>query len=139
MSSRFKLYIYDLAINFAAQVFVLFGGVLSLIFNGLYGLIGWGIFVLIYSVILAKMMQSCMKKGAVFKRYFIIVMLPVNLIAFLVACPFVVVGISQLYIVDNIPVSMNLMTGLVIFLGSVAISLLAVLWNKVIFRQDQLR
>lgn len=31
------------------------------------------------------------------------------------------------------------MTGLVVFLGSVAISLLAVLWNKVIFRQDQLR
>ncbi len=131
-----KLYAYDLAINLAAQVFVLFGGVLSLIFNGPIGLVGWGIFVVIYSFILAKMLQSCMKKGAVFKRYFITVMLPVNIIAFVVACPFVVVGISQLYIVDNIPVSMNIMMGLVIFLGSAVISLLAILWNKVVFRQD---
>ncbi len=132
----FKWYAYDLAINLVAQVFVLFGGVLSFIIIGPYGLIGWGIVVLIYSFILAKMMQSCMKKGAVFKRYFVAVMLPVNIIALLAACPFVVVGISQLYIVDNIPVSMNIVTGLVIFLGSVSISLLAVLWNKVIFRQD---
>lgn len=35
MSSCSKLYIYDLAINFAAQVFVLFAGVISLVFNGL--------------------------------------------------------------------------------------------------------
>ena len=132
----FKWYAYDLAINLVAQVFVLFGGVLSLVFSGFYGLVGWGIFVVIYSFILAKLLQSCMKKGAVFKQYFIAVMLPVNIIALLVACPFVVVGISQLYIMDNIPVSMNIMTGLVIFLGSVVISLLAILWNKVIFRRD---
>ena len=132
----FKWYAYDLAINLAAQVFVLLGGVLSLIIIGLYGLIGWGIVVLIYSFILAKMLQSCMKKGAVFKRYFVAVMLPVNMIALVVACPFVIVGISKLYIVDNIPVSLNIMTGLVIFLGSAVISVLAILWNKVIFRQD---
>ncbi len=132
----FKWYAYDLAINLVAQVFVLFGGVLSLVFSGFYGLMGWGIFVVIYSFILAKMLQSCMKKGAAFKRYFITVMLPVNIIALLVACSFVVVGISQLYIVDNIPISMNIMTGLVIFLGSAVISLLAVLWSKAIFRQD---
>ena len=132
----FKWYAYDLAINLAAQVFVLLGGVLSLIIIGLYGLIGWGIVVLIYSLILAKMMQGCMKKGAVFKRYFVAVMLPVNMIALVVACPFVIVGISRLYIVDNIPVSLNIMTGLVIFLGSAVISVLAILWNKVIFRQD---
>ena len=131
----FKWYAYDAAINLAAQVFILFGGYISL-FLGRIGLVGWATLVIIYSFILAKMMQSCIRKGADFKRYVVFVMLPPNIIALLAALPFIIQGLSELHIVSNVLNGVNLIIGLMIFLGSVAISLLAVFWDKVIFQTD---
>lgn len=123
MPKTFKYYLYDAIINIFAQIFVLFAGYISLIISD-YAIIGWILLVIGYSIILAKMEQSCEKKCAVFKHYVIWVMLPPNIIALVVSSCLLAVGTSSLTL-KNTAVG-----GVLVLIGSITITLLSVFFIR---------
>lgn len=129
MIRSLKLYFFDTIVNILAQVFILFAGCLSLRFGDFY-FWGWIVIVIGYSFVLAKMGRFCeQRKDVPFKHYILGVMLPSNAVALAVSC-------FDCAVVLSMPKYMhiNLMYGLLIFIGSAAITLISVFFNRVALR-----
>lgn len=132
MLKSLKSYAFDTIANILAQVFILFAGVLAVAFGGIsYLFFGWIVMVIGYSFVLAKMGHLCEKrKGVGFGHYILGVMLPSNLIALAVSlCSCAAVLSGPRYLIHH-----NLPTVLLIFIGSAAITLISIFFNRVVLR-----
>ena len=126
MKAFLKTYAADLAINMTAQVIVLFAGCFALLF-GTYTQILWGLLAIGYSVILAKLMRgSVRKRGAKFKPYYAFVLLPPNIVALAVFCRCLL-----------LPTNFERFIGVVVLLGSVSVTLIAVLVNLLVYGREE--
>ncbi len=118
-----RLYAVDAVVNVCAQVFLLLGGFISLFMGNAFLI--WLIILIGYSAILAKMEQVCeRKKETDIWHYIKFVLLPANMIALIAACIIVSAG----YFTGN------LILGIVVFFGSVAITVISVFCNRVLLR-----
>ena len=125
-----KTYTSDCFINIAAQFFILLSGFYALL-CGTFVFICWAIVVIGYAIVLANMEQFCEKrKGADFKHYYVLVLLPANMIALAVSCYYFVFSASAGYL------NGNLIFGLVILAGSLAITLISAVYNRVALHQE---
>ncbi len=132
MLKSLKSYAFDTIANILAQVFILFAGVLAVAFGGFSFLFfGWVVMVIGYSFLLARMGHLCEKrKGVAFGHYFSGVMLPSNVIALAVSCCCCCAVLSG----PRYLIHYNMPLVLLIFIGSAAITLISVFFNRVALR-----
>ncbi len=133
MLKSLKLYAFDTIANVLAQVFILFAGVIAVAFGGFSFLFfGWVAIVIGYSFLLARMGYLCGKRnGVAFGHYILGVMLPSNAIALAAAgcCCAAILSGSRYLIRYNMPLV------LLIFIGSAAITLLSIFFNRIVFAE----
>ena len=129
MKALIKTYISDAAINMFSQLFILLAGCLALL-CGSYTTILWMLFIIGYSFLLAKLSAVCVKKeGNDLRHYFLFVMLPPNVIALAAAC--------GLFVSSVVPGhSLEVLLAVIILGGSVAITMLSLLFNRIVFRRS---
>lgn len=129
MLKLMRSYACDLLINLSAQTLIMFFGLIALL-CGRFAVICWALVVICFAVILAKMEQSCEKKrGTDFKHYLAFVLLPPNIIALAVACNYFVISATA----DHL--KLNLLYGIIILAGSLAITLISTVYSRVALRQ----
>ena len=127
--SRLKLYAADAVLNIAAQIVLLTTGCIAVLF-WISGTVCWSLIVIGYSIMLAHGCEKQLKKGADFMHYLAYVMLPANIFAAAVSCAIMSTMLSAP------PPRTDTLFGVVIWAGSVAITVISVLYNRVALHSD---